>query len=90
LIKQGGKYNAGVLHEVPNQERDERRKEHHHEERETGDAGSVLHLRDQDVPDWQGLEAVKRIFPGSGRLLKSLYNERRGGFGVGTSFMVDN
>jgi hypothetical protein len=28
----GGEQNASILHEVPNQERDEKRQVHHHEE----------------------------------------------------------
>jgi hypothetical protein len=50
-----GKTDAGLLCEVPRQERDEKPQEHHDEEWQAGDPGRMPHLWHEDVQNWQSL-----------------------------------
>ena len=47
--KKGGKSSAGLLHEVPDQERNQESQEHHDEKRQTGDAGCMPSLRHEII-----------------------------------------
>ena len=58
--------NASILHEMQNQERDGESSPHNHEEQQTGNTRIVFQLRNEDVPDRQGIRRRWRTTTSSG------------------------
>lgn len=61
-IKEGFYHGTRLLHEMPQQERDERSQVDYNEERQAGDTGNLPHLWYQDVPDREELSSKIYIF----------------------------
>jgi len=56
--QKGGRTNASVLYEVPDQERNERPQEHYHEEWQAGNPRNMPNLWHQDVQDRKELKLI--------------------------------
>jgi hypothetical protein len=58
LTNKGGRPDASVLYEMPDQERNERPQEHYYEEWQAGNPGNMPNLRDQNVQDREGITLI--------------------------------
>ena len=61
LQQKGGRPDASVLYEMPDQERNERPQEHYHEEWQAGNPGNMPNLRDQNVQDREELRLILQL-----------------------------
>ena len=55
MLRKEGVIYAGLLHEMPCEERDKGRQSHNHEERQAGDPGCLPRLWHKSIPNRQGL-----------------------------------